>query len=78
MTYEQALEFFARYGNTTKDADRLRDVEPTGIELHASINAAILKGQDKGTAFAARQAVLDYFKEKNPCPISTENSGPDS
>lgn len=64
MNYEEALDFFARYGNVSCDVDRLRNAVPTPAQLTAAVNHAINPPHDQSRelALAACRAVMDHLK----------------
>ena len=63
MTYEEALDFFARYGNVCGDPDRLRLERPTEQNLIDAVYVATNPphNQPEEVAKAAREAILDHY-----------------
>lgn len=78
MTYEEALEFFARYGNVCCDVDRLRGSIPTLSQLESAVNHAISSPHDQPhevavAAAAAIQKETRLFEEpKDPTVVRPE------
>jgi thiazole synthase ThiGH ThiG subunit len=60
MTYDEALEFFANYGNVARDLDRLRDSVATEGQLNAAV--AVASGnQPTELAEEAKRAILAHY-----------------
>jgi hypothetical protein len=63
MTYDEALDFFARYGNVACDTDRLRNSVATDMQLSRATIRATQPPHDQPpeVALAAKNAVLDFY-----------------
>jgi hypothetical protein len=58
MTLEEALEFFAAYGNVASEAEGLRRQPPTLGQLSDAVRWAKAKGQDPAAVEEAKAAII--------------------
>jgi hypothetical protein len=61
VTYDEAIEFFARYGGISSNPERLKRSKPTYPQLRGSVFHAKICGQEQ-KANEAMSAVLDYYE----------------
>lgn len=58
MSLDEALEFFAAFGNVARDPAELKGTKPTLGQLAAAAGMALACGQDRAMVAAARDAIL--------------------
>lgn len=77
MTYQEAIEFFAAFGNVSRDPDKLRTQQPTEGQLNDAVQWAVnVKGQSRERAETAKRVIL-LPHWKRPAPATTP-AGDDS
>jgi hypothetical protein len=65
MTYDEAIEFFYKYGNVGKSVEDLKSVRPTYGQLMDARDVAISRGQCSTLALCALTTVLGEGLNEN-------------
>jgi hypothetical protein len=70
MDIEEALDWFARYGNVARDADLLRETRPTMAALQEAARVAVTRyKRDVIEGIDAIDAIQNYWYQKDGVPL---------